>query len=84
MTPGTGATGGSGPFVAPCPACGASVTSVEAPVMIEASGRTHVVWLEVFYCRCGTTFLPPVFEESLRDAAAGEEPPGGQSPNEEA
>ena len=84
MTPGTGAGGGSGPVVAPCPTCGASVTSVEAPVMIEASGRPRVVWLEVCYCRCGTAFLPPDIERFLRDEGRGEEPPGGQIPTDEA
>ena len=52
-----------GPLVATCPACGRSVTSVEAPVLVRAEAALPLFWAEVCYCSCGHAFLP---EETVR------------------
>ena len=60
--------------MAPCPACGTSVTSVEAPAIVTVGGRSGIVWLEVFCCRCGRTFLPADADRLLREAGRDEIP----------
>ena len=60
-----------GPLVATCPACGRSVMSVEAPVLVRADAALPLLWAEVCYCSCAHAFLPEETVRLLR-ALAGE------------
>ena len=78
VTESANANDGGGPLTAVCPTCGAQVTSIEAPVVLRASGSASVLWGQVCYCRCGAVFVPPETERLLRALGTAEDPPSEQ------